>query len=505
MNQMQWKTLDRLMAHFPANVIAADREMKLINLWILLYRGKREAVFEAAKQLGLLAQEEGLPAKGDQMYAELTTLLSWHHYDSEKFDLEACLSYSTYALKFLPKACAYQRGFAWVFWGAALQGMGRSEEAIKSIYDELGEPYNQAEKLNLILILNYIYLLEGQMPLLSSSADHLIRYAESQDSPEMLLTGKLFLGLSLYFQDKLEEALEALQAVFPYRYEVLGTHHVGLAYGLTLAHLENGDHAAAEEVLKALGKFVIDSGNSIYLLLHRSLTAELDWRSGRLAKAQRWAAQTRLDSLVLITEFYYHALTLIKILIYQQTPSSQERAGNLLVKTEKYFERRNNIRLLTEILALKAMLYFDREKEEEAFELLQRSIIISESCHTIRIYADLGPKMAHLLRTLIQQNFRIGYVSKLLAAFRRTEEALSGGLKKTKTGKRSALGIHLSKRELEVLNLLNSGINIREISEELYISYETVRKHTKNIYSKLQVNARSAAIKKAKALGLLSA
>ena len=96
MNQMQWKTLDRLMAHFPANVIAADREMKLINLWILLYRGKREAVFEAAKQLDLFAQKEGLPGKGDQMYAELSTLLSWHYYDSEEFDWKlACILHPT--------------------------------------------------------------------------------------------------------------------------------------------------------------------------------------------------------------------------------------------------------------------------------------------------------------------------------------------------------------------------------------------------------------------------
>ena len=52
----------------------------------------------------------------------------------------------------------------------------------------------------------------------------------------------------------------------------------------------------------------------------------------------------------------------------------------------------------------------------------------------------------------------------------------------------------LSSRELEILGLLSKGLRYKEIAAALFISGETVRKHARNIYSKLQVNSRTEAI-----------
>jgi DNA-binding NarL/FixJ family response regulator len=52
----------------------------------------------------------------------------------------------------------------------------------------------------------------------------------------------------------------------------------------------------------------------------------------------------------------------------------------------------------------------------------------------------------------------------------------------------------LSSREREILGLLSKGLRYKEIAAELFISGETVRKHARNIYSKLQVNSRTEAI-----------
>jgi len=61
----------------------------------------------------------------------------------------------------------------------------------------------------------------------------------------------------------------------------------------------------------------------------------------------------------------------------------------------------------------------------------------------------------------------------------------------------------LSEREIEVLQLIAAGHKYQEIAERLVISLNTVRHHTKNIYSKLEVNNRTQAIKKANDLKLL--
>lgn len=66
--------------------------------------------------------------------------------------------------------------------------------------------------------------------------------------------------------------------------------------------------------------------------------------------------------------------------------------------------------------------------------------------------------------------------------------------KKTETANES-LDL-LSKRELEILQMLSTGLVYKEISEKLFISSETVRKHVYSVYSKLHVNNRVEAINK---------
>ena len=61
----------------------------------------------------------------------------------------------------------------------------------------------------------------------------------------------------------------------------------------------------------------------------------------------------------------------------------------------------------------------------------------------------------------------------------------------------------LSERELEVLRLMATGLKYQEIAEELVVSVNTVRHHTRNIYGKLNVNSRAQAIARAQDLGIL--
>ena len=60
----------------------------------------------------------------------------------------------------------------------------------------------------------------------------------------------------------------------------------------------------------------------------------------------------------------------------------------------------------------------------------------------------------------------------------------------------------LSERELDILQMLKTELSGPEIARELMISLNTVRFHTKNIYTKLGVNNRRSAITKASELGL---
>jgi LuxR family maltose regulon positive regulatory protein len=63
--------------------------------------------------------------------------------------------------------------------------------------------------------------------------------------------------------------------------------------------------------------------------------------------------------------------------------------------------------------------------------------------------------------------------------------------------------VSLSERELEVLQLIAEGLTNPEIASRVFLSLNTVKVHTRNIYGKLGVNNRTQASARARALGIL--
>jgi two-component system, NarL family, response regulator LiaR len=62
----------------------------------------------------------------------------------------------------------------------------------------------------------------------------------------------------------------------------------------------------------------------------------------------------------------------------------------------------------------------------------------------------------------------------------------------------------LSKRELEVLQLMAQGLSNKEIAQQLFVSLSTIKTHANNLFDKMGVERRTQAINKAKQLGIIS-
>jgi DNA-binding CsgD family transcriptional regulator len=63
--------------------------------------------------------------------------------------------------------------------------------------------------------------------------------------------------------------------------------------------------------------------------------------------------------------------------------------------------------------------------------------------------------------------------------------------------------LELSKREMEILNLIAQGHSNQEIAEKLFVSLSTVKTHNQNLFDKLNVKRRIQAVEKAKRLSLI--
>jgi LuxR family maltose regulon positive regulatory protein len=87
----------------------------------------------------------------------------------------------------------------------------------------------------------------------------------------------------------------------------------------------------------------------------------------------------------------------------------------------------------------------------------------------------------------------------LLSAFRASESRGRTGLSLPV----QPLVEPLSKRELEVLDLLAEGLTNAEIAQRLVVSVPTVKSHTRSIYGKLGVHSRKEAVAQARDLGIL--
>jgi LuxR family maltose regulon positive regulatory protein len=126
---------------------------------------------------------------------------------------------------------------------------------------------------------------------------------------------------------------------------------------------------------------------------------------------------------------------------------------------------------------------------------LEHALRLAEPEGYVRRFADLGLPMARLLQEARTRQVMPDYVETLLEAFG-AEVSLPepfGG----------ALPEPLTDREQEVLELMAAGLTNREIAEQLVISPGTVKKHTGNIYGKLDVGSRTEAAARARELDLL--
>ncbi|MDH4103886.1 MAG: LuxR C-terminal-related transcriptional regulator [Thermoleophilia bacterium] len=89
-----------------------------------------------------------------------------------------------------------------------------------------------------------------------------------------------------------------------------------------------------------------------------------------------------------------------------------------------------------------------------------------------------------------------------LARVAQTEQTLR--LRATRDGGSASTPFwELSERELAVLRLLAGRLSQREIAAELYVSFNTVKSHTRSIFRKLGAASRAEAVDRARELGLL--
>jgi LuxR family maltose regulon positive regulatory protein len=221
-------------------------------------------------------------------------------------------------------------------------------------------------------------------------------------------------------------------------------------------------------------------------------------RQGRVDDALAWVRRQGLsvaDDLSYLREFEH--VTLARALVAEHTQEGDERSldqalellGRLLRAAQD--GRRHGSAL--EIRVVEALAHQRRGDMTRALASLEGALGLAEPEGYARTFLDDGAPMAALLTAAADRGSVSPYVHRLRAGFGTT----------VVTPDRTAMVEPLSSRERHVLRLLGTDLNGPEIARELVVSLNTVRTHTKNLYMKLGVNNRRAAVRRAHELDLL--
>jgi LuxR family transcriptional regulator, maltose regulon positive regulatory protein len=259
---------------------------------------------------------------------------------------------------------------------------------------------------------------------------------------------------------------------------------------------------------------------------------------GRLDEALGWASEqgrSPEEDLSYLREF--ERITLARVLLAQydrdRIDSSSREVIGYLERLLNAAQKGARMGSVIEILVLQALAYHTQGDIPAALLPLRQALTLAEPEGYMRMFVDEGEPMRSLIEDLrgkiVAGSFAVSgsqpvsllpYIDRLLQSFSTGQSAITDQQHSTapapaRPGVRSQgmqvsanlpienLVEPLSQRELEVLRLFRTELSGPEIARELVVALSTVRTHTKSIYSKLNVNSRRAAVKRAEELGLI--
>jgi ATP/maltotriose-dependent transcriptional regulator MalT len=235
---------------------------------------------------------------------------------------------------------------------------------------------------------------------------------------------------------------------------------------------------------------------------------------GNLSDAADWARDGGVsvtDDASYLCEFDH--LTLVRLILAQhradQHGGALVQAAGLLDRLLAAAETSGRGGSSVEIRLLTALVQDARGRRRQALESVARALgLAPEPECLVRLFLDEGAPILLLLRDATHHDVAGGADYQRVAsdrARRLLSLAAASAAVTPGSGQRQAASSAelLSHRELQVLRLLDSELTGPQIARELFVSHNTVRTHTKHIFTKLNVTSRRAAVLRARERGLI--
>jgi LuxR family transcriptional regulator, maltose regulon positive regulatory protein len=151
-----------------------------------------------------------------------------------------------------------------------------------------------------------------------------------------------------------------------------------------------------------------------------------------------------------------------------------------------------------ELLILRALAKKEDGDWANALADVRRALTIAAPRNYVRVFLDEGRELGALIERLDMEQLRGSEAAPLV---RRLQRAMY--TPDVQGGAAISMGEELTKRELSILKRLETGLSNKQLAEAIFVSEGTLKWHLHNVYSKLNVNNRTRAMARARALGIL--
>jgi LuxR family transcriptional regulator, maltose regulon positive regulatory protein len=428
-------------------------------------------------------------------------------------DVPETARYARWVLDLVPEEDHLGRGAAAALLGLALWTGGDLAAAHRTFAEGMAQLQlagNISDAVGGVLALADIRITQGRLHDAMRTYERALQLARGNGTPTLRGTADMYVGMS-----ELEREHNDLQAATQLllRSQEQGE-HTGFPqhpyrWRVAMARLREaqGDLDGALDLLnEAEPLYVSDFFPNVRPIA--ALKVQVWVFQGKLDKALGWAREKGLsveDDLNYLREFEHITLARILLARYKSDGSdnSIRDAIKLLERLLQAAEEGGRMGSAIEILVLQALAYQALGDILNALATLERALKLAEPEGYIRMFVDEGTNMATLLRKAAARGTMPNYAGKLLAAFETEGQRSVASAVESPLSPSQPLIEPLSQRELEVLRLFKTELSGPEIARELVIGLSTVRTHTKSIYSKLGVNNRRAAVKRAEELHLI--
>lgn len=494
------RNLSRILNMFPSESENLHPALLIAHAYLKITNWDATSIAAFVARAEKLLMDDAFPLSGKRrkkLMGDVFVLKGYYLYWSG--DIEGSVSNMIKGKEAVPNTNLYAHSLATIYAVGSYALIGDNDVAL-ALAQEAIDCDCASGSLNagpLLMSKGGVHLYAGHMDEVKLVAERMIEIKKKFGASDYWFGyAYFFMGLVAYEKNDIDSAENHFGHVVSMRYRVNSRLYHDSLIGLSMVNLVRRDLKMAKEYADSALNFSLELQDSYSSRISELFLLKLDFLTCGI-----YYKNTILPGAFDGTKFWLSVPSLIYFEYVVAGSDSGEclslldALNDYLSCARKYHNRRQEIRFL----AIMAMAYKKAGNNQKALSVLKESLDLAEPLGFVRTFLDHGQRMQNLLMALLEIKPDSLYVRSLLNAFKSEKLQVSD-----KKGSYSSIQFNLSGRELEVLKMLSERLSNREIADQLFISPETVKKHTVNIYRKLGVNSRRQAVSAARKLGLLS-